>query len=299
MTTERRPAVTVVIASTCEARRADAIRRAVHSVKTQEGVDVNLVFVVNGKRYDQTLADTLQEDPQIAVHYLDEPSYPAAVSHGRTLVTTEYFSFLDDDDEFLPGALLMRVTPMLADSSVDFVATNGYLCCDGVETIAYGPSTTIEQEPLAELLRANWMTPCGNMFRSSTVTRDYFEGATRYFEWTIIAFRLAMKLKLRFIDSPTYRKHDTPDSLFKSAGTAEGSVEAIETMMALHTSPSLRDRMIEIRTLALHAASDSNRRLGNYRRAWSFHLRSLRSRYGWRHLLYTRKLLPLSRRRET
>lgn len=298
MTEERRPTITVVIATTCEARRADAIRRAVRSVETQAGVDVELVLVVNGNRFDQALANELQDHPQIALHYREEPSYPAAVSHGRSLVTTEFFAFLDDDDEFLPGALLTRVTPMLADPSVDFVATNGYRHCDGRETIAYQASPRIEQEPLAELLRANWMTPCGHMFRASTATQEYFDKPTKYFEWTIIAFRMAMKLKLRFLDVPTYRKHDTPDSLFKSVGTAEGSVVAIETMMALHPSPSLRDRMIEIRTTALHAASDTNRRLGNYRRAWDFHLKSLRSRYGWRHLLYTRRLL-LSRRRET
>src|SRR3954471_16872615 len=123
-----RPAITVVIPTTCEAKRADAIRRGVAGVLDQEGVDVFVVMVVNGKRFDPALVQELRRfDERLSVHMLDEPSYPAACLHGRTLVTTEFFAYLDDDDEFLPGALRTRFAPMLEDPSVDFVATNGFL----------------------------------------------------------------------------------------------------------------------------------------------------------------------------
>src|SRR5438105_4426493 len=86
------PTITVVVATTCEARRRVEIWRAVESVLGQEGVDVDLVFVVNGKRFDQELADRLASRDRITVHFLDEPSYPAAVSYGRTLVKKEFFA---------------------------------------------------------------------------------------------------------------------------------------------------------------------------------------------------------------
>jgi hypothetical protein len=259
-------------------------------------VDVSLVIVVNGQRFDPALLDSLASDSRIAVHRLDEPSYPAACRHGRSLVATEYFAYLDDDDEFLPNALATRVAPMLADPSVDFVATNGYLEVGGSESIAYAPSARIDEEPLEELLRANWMQPCGNLFRSASVTLEDFDGTTRYYEWTLLAFRLSQRLKLRFLDVPTYRKHDTPDSLYKSAGVVEGAVVVLDMLAAMNTKPSLRGTLAGLRGSALHAISDFHRSAGNYRKAWEFHLESLIHPRGWRFLPYTRYLLlPLPR----
>ncbi len=286
-----RPAVTVVIPTTCEAKRADAIRRAVEGVLAQEGVDVTLVMVVNGQRFDAALLASLTADPRIGVHRLEEPSYPAACRHGRSLVHTEFFAYLDDDDEFLPGALATRVAPMLEDPTVDFVATNGWLEVGGVETIAYEPSARIEQEPLEELLRANWMQPCGNLFRSSSVTLDDFDGKTKYYEWTLLAFRLSQRLKLRFLNVPTYRKHDMPDSLYKSPGVVEGAVVVLDMLAAMNTKPSLRPTLARLRGAALHGISDFHRAGGHLGQAWKYHLESLVHPHGWRYLPYTRHLL--------
>jgi glycosyltransferase involved in cell wall biosynthesis len=286
-----RPRITVIIASSCEARRRGDIWRAVDSVLSQGGVDVDLHVVVNGTRFDKGLFDELSAHPRISVAYLQEGSYPAAVRHGRTLVTSEFFAYLDDDDEFLPDALVTRVTPLLQDDTVDFIATNGYRHSAGSEVIAYRADPAIEREPLRELLRANWMTPCGNMFRTSTVTLDYFDGRTKWYEWTLLAFRLSMHLKLRWIDTPTYRKHDTPGSLYKSPGVALGEIAAIDIMMALDPPASLRGTLARLRCSALHTASEFYRMSGEYWPAWKYHLTSLGHPYGWRFLPYTRRLL--------
>ena len=289
----RFPDVTVIIASSCEAKRDAAIWRAVESALTQDCVNVELQVVVNGQRFDKVLFERLQADPRISVSYLPEGSYPAAVLHGRTLVTNEFFAYLDDDDEFLPGALRTRVAPLLEDASVDFVATNGYLDAgDGKgDVIAYRSSPDIEREPLRELLRANWMQNCGNLFRSSSVTLDYFDGKTKYYEWTLLAFKLSQRLRMRFIDEPTYRKHDSPESLYKSAGVVEGSIVVLDMLSAMNESPSLRSTLTRLRCAAFHATSDFYRVAGNYTKAWKFHLQSLGHPSGWRHLPYTRKLL--------
>ena len=290
------PRVTVIIPTTCEAKRAHAIRRGVEGVLAQEGVEVTLVMVVNGQRFDEELLASLSADPRLSVHRLEEPSYPAACRYGRTLVHTEYFAYLDDDDEFLPGALAARVAPMLADPSVDFVATNGYLEVGGVETIAYTPSPRIEQEPLEELLRANWMQPCGHLFRSASVTLDDFDGRTKYYEWTLLAFKLSQRLKLRFLDVPTYRKHDSPESLYKSPGVVEGAVVVLDMLAAMNTKPSLRPTLARLRGAALHAISDFHRAAGNSGKAWRYHAASLVHPRGWKYLPYTRHLLvPVQR----
>jgi glycosyltransferase involved in cell wall biosynthesis len=299
MSDDHFPAVTVIIASSCEAKREPAIWRAVESALAQDGVNVDLQVVVNGQRFDKTLFGRLKADPRITVSYREEGSYPAAVLYGRTLVTTEFFAYLDDDDEFLPGALRTRVAPMLEDASVDFVATNGYVNAnDGKgDVIAYRPSADIEREPLRELLRANWLPNCGNLFRTSSVTLDYFDGKTKYYEWTLLAFKLSQRLRLRFIDQPTYRKHDLPESLYKSPGVAEGSIVVLDMLAAMNESPSLRGQLAELRCRAYHTMSDVHRVAGNYAKAWNFHLRSLGHPSGWRHLPYTRKLLLPTRAR--
>ncbi|MEO8335555.1 MAG: glycosyltransferase family 2 protein [bacterium] len=290
------PRIAVVIPTTCEARREHAIRRAVEGALAQEGVDVSLVMVVNGQRFDPALLESLMKDPRIAVHRLEEPSYPAACRHGRSLVATEYFAYLDDDDEFLPNALATRVAPMLADPSVGFVATNGYLEVDGHESVAYAPSARIEHEPLEELLRANWLQPCGNLFRSASVTLEDFDGKTKYYEWTLLAFKLSQRLRLRFLDVPTYRKHDSSESLYKSAGVTESAVTIIDMLSALNTRPSLRPTLARLRGAALHTVSDFNRVQGNSGKAWKYHLESLMHPHGWRYLPYTRHLLlPVTR----
>ena len=286
-----RPAIAVIIATSCEAKREAAIWRAIDSALTQGDVTVELIVVVNGARFDRSLLDRLRSHPRLAVHYREEGSYPAAVAHGRTLVATEFFAYLDDDDEYLPGALRTRAAPMLEDPAIDFVATTGYLNSGAGDVIAYRPRANLEQEALKELLRANWMQPCGHLFRSSSVTLDYFDAKTKYYEWTLLAFKLAMTRRLRFLDVPTYRKHDSPESLYKSPAVTEGAVAASELMMALDTSHQVRGRLIELRAGALHATSDSYRLSGDYWRAWRFHLRSLRHRAGWKHLAYTRYLL--------
>ena len=292
------PEVCVVIATSCEAKRRAELWRAVESALSQDGVEVDLHVVVNGARYDQGMFDELTAHPRITVAYLEKGSYPAAVLHGRILITKEFFAYLDDDDEFLPGALLARIAPMVQDRTIDFVATNGYLNSAGKEVIAYHASAAIEQEPLRELLRANWLTPCGNMFRTSTVTLEYFDGETKYYEWTLLAFRLAMRLKFKWIDTPTYRKHDMPESLYKSAGVAVGAITAVDIMMALNTSASLRGVLLRLRCSALHSASDYYRMSGDYWRAWTYHLKSMRHPHGWRFLPYTRRLLLPSVARE-
>ncbi|MEO5814767.1 MAG: glycosyltransferase family A protein [Gemmatimonadaceae bacterium] len=293
MTPARFPVVTVIIASSCEAKREAAIWRAVESAVAQECITVDLQVVVNGQRFDTALFERLKADARIAVSYLDAGSYPAAVLHGRTLVTNPFFAYLDDDDEFLPGALRMRIAPMLEDASVDFVATNGYLNADDGtgDLIAYRPSPDIEREPVRELLRANWMQNCGHLFRTSSVTLDYFDGTTKYYEWTLLAFKLSQRLRMKFIDHPTYRKHDSPESLYKSAGVVEGSIVVLDMLAAMNDSPSLRSTLSRLRCSAFHATSDFHRVAGNYSQAWKFHLRSLGHVSGWRHLPYTRKLL--------
>jgi hypothetical protein len=285
------PTVDVIIATMCSAERAAELWRAVDSALSQQGVRVRLSIIANGARVDAGLLAQLRADPRLTVHVLEEGSYPAAVRVGRLHVTQEFFSFLDDDDEYLPGALETRLSVLQARPELDFVATGGYVNYGTSETTISHPADRIAEDPIRELLNRNWLQPCGHLFRSATVTEEFFDGSTKYFEWTILGFRLCLSRRVAFIDVPTYRKHDMPGSLFKHPGVAAGYLAAVSLMSSLDTTGRYRKELRRHRVAALHVLSEAHRRSGSLALAWKCHLMSLRHLRGWRHLPYTRHLL--------
>jgi glycosyltransferase involved in cell wall biosynthesis len=286
-----KPTVTVIIATTCTASRKIALVRAVDSVLGQTGIDLNLAVIVNGRNVDHALFKSLKSIPSVSIHYLEQPSYPAAMRYGRSLVTTDYFSYLDDDDEYLAGALKTRVMAMTDDTKIDFVVTNGYRHVDGQDVPFLDDTDQIERLPIHTLLRRNWLASCGGLFRASTVTLDYFDADNHDYEWTYLAFQLSLNLCLKFINVPTFRINDSPNSLSKSVGWLNSEITMIDKMIALNPPSSLLPVLYELRCAALHTSSDLHRNSGEYRLAWKFHLASLKYASGWKHLAFTRKLL--------
>ena len=85
----------------------------------QEGCKIRLIVIVNGAAFDEPLLEEMSSDHRLEVHYLAEANVAAAQRFGRSLVETPYFAFLDDDDEYLPNALRLRLQPMLEDERID------------------------------------------------------------------------------------------------------------------------------------------------------------------------------------
>lgn len=200
----------VIIPTTCEARRWTSLKRAIASALSQENTDAEVIVVVNGTRFDPVCYEELRNMPGLTVAYQKEGSLPLAQQFGRVQVTAPFFSFLDDDDEYLPGALKHRLRPLLADKTVDFVASNGYRVLGDRDHIALTNIDAIRRDPLLALSVENWLVSCGSLFRSCSVSAEYFDGKTAYFEWTLLAYKLASTLKMAFVDVPTFRIHDSP-----------------------------------------------------------------------------------------
>jgi glycosyltransferase involved in cell wall biosynthesis len=283
--------VSVIIPTACRRERTAALQQAVASVLMQEGVDVEIIVVVNGPDYNHDLFAWLTENPRLRVEYRPEPSLPAAHRVGRSLVTKPFFSFLDDDDEYLPGALLIRLDAMLEDPTVDVIATNG-VWGGGSEEPYIRHTDGVEEDPLGALLRGNWLGSGGALFRSATVGLDNFDGRTRFFEWTMIAWRVATAgLKVRFIDVPTYRMNATPNSLSRSEAYYLAEPGFLQSLLEAEISGEHRRRIRDKILAANHFIADWYVRSGNAPRAWRYHLRSVRGAAGLRHLVFTPKLL--------
>lgn len=280
--------IAVIIPTTCEPSRCASLSRAIDSVLSQEGVDVEPIIVVNGNRYDEGFFVELRGRRELRVCYQEEGSLPAALRFGRTFVTQDFFCFLDDDDEYYPGALQMRLAPMLKDADLDVVATNGDMS-DGLRVYNVD---AVNQDSLSAVIKENWLASCGGLFRTSAITVDYFDGVTKYFEWTLIAFRIAFAgHKIQFLDVPTFRIHDTPDSLSKSAEYQRSLVSFIEFLLDFDNPPRIRNALRHKLSAAFHFLSNQQLISGQRGPAWRYHMRCLAQPGGWRYLSYTRHLM--------
>lgn len=222
---------------------------------------------------------------------LEEGSLPRALAFGRSYVATPYFGFLDDDDEYLPDALRVRLQPLEDDSTAAVCSTDGYHFIDGRDHIRGVISPETQQDPLRGLLGANWLASCSGLFRSDRVEESFFDGVTKYFEWTLLAYKLAASRRIVLLNTPTYRLYESSDSLSRSEAYLLAEPGFIEKIIALDLPQDVREALAKRVSRAHHAISSYHLRRGDIQSAWIAHLRSLGQPGGLRYLTYTLKLL--------
>ena len=291
--TYSKPAISVIIPTTCEAVRKPLMLRAIDSVLTQTQVDVDLIVVVNGNRVSEEFYEWLEAHPQIRVSRLEKGSLPFAQRHGRSLVEKEYFTLLDDDDELLDFALEKRADLMLRDRQVDVVVSNGYITYDGIQYERHVESfDDAREDPFAALLRRNWLVSCGALFRTSGVPIDCFDGETKFHEWTLLAVRIMLLgRQIAFLDDPTFRKHEeTEGSLSKSHEYRESTLGFLKDLQGLDLPLSAKRELRSKIGRTCHAKAVYLRNQGRFWDAWAYHLKSLNSLENWKFLTFSRKL---------
>lgn len=297
------PSVSVIIPTTCERGRRSLLCRAIDSVLAQREVDVHLLIVVNGSRVCETLYEELRADGRLQLARLPVGSLPAAQRHGRGLVTKQYFTLLDDDDELLPDALQRRASALAGDPTVDMVVSNGYITYDGAtDELHVEHFEFARRDPLVALMRRNWLVSCGALFRSDTVPVDFFDGQTKWHEWTLLAIRILLaNRKVAFLDEPTFRKHEeVANSLSKSPAYREAALGFLANLLGFDMPPHVKTELRRKIGRTLHSRAEECRLRGDLTQAWRHHLRSMRYVENWNYLPYTRKLLlPLRNSRDS
>jgi len=287
--------ISVVIATAARPERAQALGRAIASAHDQQPVP-EIIVVVNGTGFDPAVAQQLQDDPRVRYDYQALGSYPAAQRRGRELVRTPYFCYLDDDDELLPGSLATRLDRIDQTDQPDLVVS------DGLRRVGDADVGFCERRPAAgedlmlDLLRENWFASAAPLFRSATVELDFFDGQTKYFEWTLLAFRLlAAGRRFVLIPDQGFRLYDSPVSLSKNPGGVLASPDLLRQLLALDPPPAVRDRLRRRLANAHHGCADAERQAGHAGAAWRHHLQSLLMPGGLAYLSFTRRLLWPSR----
>lgn len=284
--------VSVILPTTAITTREKLLNRAIDSVLSQQGVRVELIVVANGTQCDDDILNGLAARSDIRLVYIEEGSYPVALRLGRDLVDAPFFAELDDDDELLPMALATRLHHIELDPSIDVVVTNGILRRDGHETIGIRDIDSCQTDPLRRLMEDMWLVPCAALYRTDTVTPDFFATIPPAMEWTYVGTLLSLRKKIVFVDVPTFvYNRDTSNSLSRSKGYFLSTPDALERLLQLELPSEIRELVMEKHVQSLHAASNRELLEGNVSEAWKWHLRTLTHPYGWRYLTYTRHLV--------
>lgn len=286
--------VCVIIPTTASAQRAPLLIRAIESIRRSSNSSIQIIAVVNGNKYDEKICDWLKSQPDVSFEYLDTPSAPRAVLRGRELVKSNFFSTLDDDDEFLAGAIDQRMRPMEANSNIDLVITNGYRNQNGMDFVAYRHLVEVPTHPIQSLMEFNWLCSCNALYRTSSFDKEYFVDSHPYGEWTWLAYKLAMDNRIiAILDEPTFRINDTSDSLSKSKNYDDAYVSLFKRMLGCTPPPDVVRSIHRKIGAAWHNASNASMNNGNYMEALRYHLRSLFKPGGLQYLSYSRKFLSL------
>lgn len=293
-----KPAVSIIIPTALDERRAKSLETAVLSVRQNKSVDAVPVIVANGRARDSRAFANWKRDPRIRFYYIEEPNPAAAVRHGRQHVDTPYFGFLDDDDYYLPGALDVRVTEIERESDSksghDVVVTNGWLESRTGRKPCFERLEQFNGDPLTALPGTNWLASCAGLYRTATVGPDFFDGSVRYMEWTVTAYRLALNCRILFSDQRTFVINDTENSLSKSTDYKRGVVDAFRVILSLPLPSHIRAVVQHKYAFALHGLSSSALARGAINEAWNAHWRCLLQPGGLRFLGYSRHIAAAS-----
>jgi len=285
--------ITVIIPSTCIAARADSLRRAIFSAHESAPGIVDVLIAANGPNIAPELAAELKNRTDIRYVYFQEGSSPKAIASALHLVDTEYFAFLDDDDELLPGGLKLRHEALHNQPMADIALSNGYLRKNGKDTLLLHHLEKVPSAPLETFFTENWLPSCGALFRRDRIELAYFLDFHPYAEWSWLAFRLALGGK-RFciIDKPTFRVNaDTPSSLSKSKAYRKTYVQLYQKMLD-KAPPKNIQKILRLRlSQAHHDLSADALSEGELREALRHHLQSLKTLSGWRFFSYSRHII--------
>lgn len=286
------PAVTIIIPTLGLRERAASLQVAIDSALEQPGVCSTVIVVLNGPRRSVEVARLLQNDTRITLVTLEARGLPNALIVGRSMVRTPWFAALDDDDLYLPGALLLRVRALEQRAECAAVVTNGYRRSGVGDELHVKPTQDVNADPIRSMLEGNWCLPGSWLCRTELVGVSAFEEMPSYLECTYLALRIASEYPIVWVDTPTVIYNiGSPSAESQSRAYVLGQVRALRSIMALNLPEDVR-RVLRARIAdAYHAAADYDRLAGAPRDAWRWHLASLLQPAGWRYLSFTRHLL--------
>jgi glycosyltransferase involved in cell wall biosynthesis len=293
------PRITVIIPTRGLPERMPLLQRAVTSALDQCDVAVSALVIVNGACDDAAVRQALGTDRRIRMVVRAQADLPAALRDGAHAMTTDWFTTLDDDDLLLPGALKLRHSALERHPDRVVVVTNGIRRTRDANAIHVTDGSGISADPLAAMMRRNWLLPGSWLARVTPETRALFDRMPRHLECTYLGIRFAT-LGMVWLDTPTVVYHvGSPHSLSESREFVDGQAPALRTILTLELPVYVRRELTRRVAAAYHRAANVALRCDALRDAWRFHLATLREPTGWRYLPFMRHLIAASLRRNS
>lgn len=284
--------ITVIIPTTAEWKRFDAIKRAVESIRKSSVEKVLIIASVNGNKFHLEVCEWLKAQPDVIYIYNDIGSAPLAHIRGRELVKTPYFSFLDDDDEYLKHALDIRLKILEENQNVSLVVTNGYSVTKNVQNIHYKNMCNVNEDQFYALYQENWLHNCNHLFRTADIKIELFKNHVQYLEWTWLAFKISIAgLKVVAMDEKTFLYYDTEDSLSKSDAYNGTFPKLAKKMLAMSPPKNIKSQITYKLAEHFHFYSVQLLKSGNVTMSLKYHLKSIFQYRGFKYLLYTRYII--------
>jgi len=284
--------VTIVIPTLATAERGPYLRKAIGSILAQaESRPIPLV-VANGDRCDPEVLRWLEDNRAIRFLRVAPASMPNALYEGWKAVDTRFFGELDDDDELLPRALALRLAAFENSPDADVVVTNGIVRDEFGDSSAIADVAGVAANPLRSLMEAPWLLPGAALFQRERVDESVFSDIPPHLEWTYIALRLSLECAIMFLPEKTVlHRVGLPFSIDRSFAGMICKADSMRRLLDLDLPMDVRHAFERKTTDAYHGAAERCFEEGVTKDAWSWHLKSLFGRGGWRYLAYTRKLM--------
>ena len=292
------PAVTIIIPTRGLRERAASLAAAIESAWGQCDVRPVVIVALNGPRRDPLVECSLRTDPRVTLVVSERASLPAALSTGRALVETPWFTALDDDDLLVPNALSMRLRALDEHRDCAAVVTNGWRRSGAADTLHVLPHENVSADPLRAMLAHNWLLPGSWLCRSDCVGTDVFDAMPDFLECTYLGLRLASEHRLVWLDTPSViYTVGSPGAESRSRAYVLGQVAALRRIIALPLPHDVRRTLRARIAGAYHAAANHEREIGALGEAWRWHARSLLEPSGWRYAPFMRHLVRDTMRR--
>ena len=286
------PAVSVIIPTLGLRERAASLRAAINSAIEQHGVSTTVIVVLNGHKRDPKVERELRDNVRITLVVRDAGGIPAALAAGRAQVRTPWFATLDDDDLYLPGALLLRVQALEKRPECAAAFTNGYIRSEMNDVLHVKGNRRIGDDPVNAMLDGNWALPGSWLCRSAMVGGDVFEDMPNHLECTYFVLRVATEHPIVWIDAPTIIYNvGSPSADSQSRAFVLGQVRALRRIVQLDLPDDVRHAYRMRIASAYHSAAEHERSAGALLAACRWHIGSLLQPAGWRYAPFTRHLV--------
>lgn len=282
------PSVSIIIATAGIKSRANSLLKSIESCKKQEKVNTKILIILNGKNIDDDLKKILMKDQSLIIKYRDEGNATKARNYGISLIDTDFFCFLDDDDLYIENTLYLRCNALINNPSVDVVTTNGIIHIGERNGLIFPKEMDITN-PIDALLEQNWLASCSGLYRTKSISENLFEKNAKYYEWTKTAFLIGLEKKILFLEEPTFIINDTKDSLSESLEYLEAYPDFLKTLLEYPIPDKTKKIIREKITHGLHNISEYHLKNKNIAKAILYHAKCLIGPKGLQYLFFTRK----------